>query len=529
MLKGTLDFETDPFEHGADIQPFASCVWFDAQNHAVIWSEGDCARKTFDIISELPRCELYAHNGGKFDFWYLLPWVENQDVKIINGRIAKIQIGACTLIDSYLLIAEPLDKYKKTKIDYVKFKRDVRHRHREEILGYLVDDCKYLLELVNGFHAILSKKLTIGGAAMKSIKDRGVEIKKQDAKHDALFRPFYFGGRVQNFFKGIKRFKEPGYLLDINSAYADAMRSFHPHGKAYSNLKKIPKNKTDGAWFAIVDAKSKGALPFKLKSGELVFPDDGETRLYLATGWEILAGLATGTLEIDCIHELLKPKEKITFAPFIDHHYMARLAAKESGDKLGDLVHKKSMNSGYGKLASNPEKFKDWVIADIGVDVEEYEGGRGFEWYNDIMGRSLWCRPSSEDQKDQGYYDVATGASITGYVRSVLWRGLCAVKEPLYCDTDSIFCADPGNLELSAKKLGAWKTEMRVKQLAVAGKKIYAAKGMDGSEKTASKGARLKYSEIIELVHKGTMEWKNNAPSFSIARGVHYITRNLKC
>ena len=528
MLKGTLDFETDPFKIDRIPAPFASCIYFGENDNLVIWSK-KCAKKTFDEISKLPACELYAHNGGKFDFWFLLQWVENQDVKIINGRIAKIKIGKCTLIDSYLLIAEPLDRYQKTVINYEKMEREVRNSHKSEIIKYMVDDCKFLLELVNGFHEILGKKLTIGGAAMASAKAQGVDVIKQGKSHDEIFRRYYYGGRVEALKRGSIKFDKdcPGYLLDINSAYPFAMVHGHPHGKQYIRSKTLPKNRKDGAWFAVVVAISRGALPVRLKSGELKFPRDGKIRTYRATGWEINAGLETKTLEILEVRHVLRPKKKINFKKFVLYHYRERQAAKAKKDKLGDLVHKKAMNSGYGKLASNPEKFFDWVIAEPGLNVEEYEGGNGYEWYNDIQGQSLWRKPATEEAKEQGYYDVATGASITGFVRAMLWRALRSVSGAYYCDTDSIFCSEPGKAELSDKVLGTWKTEMRVKNLFIAGKKIYAAKGTEGEEKLACKGARLSYEEIKQLTLTGKMNWENIAPTFSISRGIFFVKRDL--
>ena len=527
-ILGTIDFETDPFLHDRVPVPFASCIWFGDDDNQVVWSEKKCAKKTFDAIEKLPACELYAHNGGKFDFWFLLPWAENQEVKIINGRIAKMRIGECVLIDSYLLIAEPLKKYKKKEIEYKKLEKGVREYHKTEIIDYLVSDCKYLHELVTGFHAILGKKLTIGGAAFASIKKHGIKVKKQNAFHDAMFRPFYLGGRSQCFKTGEFFFrKKPGYILDLNSAYPDAMLSGHPHGAKYRTAKKIRKK--DGAWFGIVEGVSRGCLPSKQKNGELTFPDDGVSRIYTATGWEILAGLETGTLEISKIHEILVPAEKISFGPFVHHHYDSRQTAKKKNiDMLGDLVHKKTLNSGYGGFAINPAKFFDWAVAEIGIDVAEYSGGDGYEWYNDVMGRALWRRPVSEEEKNSAYRDVATAASITGYVRARLWRAIKTVDTPYYCDTDSIFCDGPGALELSQGKLGAWKIENRFRHLIVAAKKIYSASLVDGEYKTASKGARMDHNDIDELYRAGSFKWQSDAPSFSIARGVHFVERNIK-
>ena len=527
-LKGTLDFETDPFKHGRIPVPFASCIYFSEDDNQVIWSEKDCAKKTYRSICKLPKCELYAHNGGKFDFWFLLPYIDHQDIMIINGRIAKLQINDVTLIDSYLLIAEPLDKYQKTKINYKLFESDKRHKHKTRIVNYLIDDCRFLLELLNGFHSILSKKLTIGSAAIQEIKNSGVKIIRQGRAHDTLFRPFFMGGRTEAIEIGEHVFtkKKPGFIIDINSAYAHAMTHFHPHGKNYRESKKLPKSK-NGAWFADIDAISNGALALKSDKGELTFPRGG-MHTFHATGWEINAGLKQKKLIIKKIHRVLVPEKVINFDLFVRHHYTKRQEAKNRKDKIADLVHKKVGNSGYGKLALDPNKFYDWTICEIGVDPREFEDGENYEWYADIMDKSLWRRPASENEKEQAFYDVATAASITGFVRAKVFVGLSTVQKPMYCDTDSIFCARTENMGISEKELGAWKIEAQLQDLLVVAKKIYAATTLDGKTKTASKGARLDAIQIRKLWKRGEITWKNPAPTFSLKKGAWFVERKIK-
>ena len=527
MLKGTIDFETDPFLHGRDIFPFASCIYFDDENNQVIWSD-DCANKTFEYLLEFPKCELYAHNGGKFDFWYGLPYIEKQNVKIINGRIAKMQIGDVTLIDSLLLIPFALDKYKKTKIDYNLMEKDVRHLHRDKIINYLIDDCKYLLELLNRFHEVLGKKLTIGSAAIQSIKNNGIEFDRQNKAHDDIFRPYYNGGRVEAIKKGHFNFEKnkPAYMIDLNSAYSHAMTFDHPTGQKYKSSKKLPAGDS-GAWFADIVAVSHGALP-KKNDLDLEFPNDDVEKNFLVTGWEILAGLKTGTLSIKKINQVLIPKKTVNFTPFVKFHYNARQAAQMAGDKADDLIHKFAGNSGYGKFATNPEKFYDWLIDEKGIAVNKvYEGAENYKWYSDVGDKSLWRCPASEEQKAEGYFDVATAASITGFVRARMLHGLQSVSTPYYCDTDGIICDDPGDLVLSAKNLGEWKTEMRPRELYIVGKKIYAAKESEEIKKFVCKGARLSYEEIALLHSIGQVNWKNRFPTFSLKHGVFYVDRDI--
>ena len=235
---GTLDFETDPFLYGRVPIPFAGEIWFPAGNHVVWGAEtnggNDCAEKISEILYQLNKCTLYAHNGGKFDFHFLLPFADPQEIKIINGRIAKMVFGNVTLIDSFLLIPFALEQYKKTKINYKIFEIEERNKpnNKKRILSYLDDDCSDLYALIDGFHQRIGKHLTIGAAAFGEMKKLGYEIPKCGKNNDERFRPFYYGGRCQAFKKGI--FIGNYKYVDINSAYTKAMMSEHPTGKTYT-------------------------------------------------------------------------------------------------------------------------------------------------------------------------------------------------------------------------------------------------------------------------------------------------------
>ena len=533
IKKGVVDFETDPGEYGQEMLPFASCIYFNDENNAIIWSK-NCAKKTYDLIATLPRCELYAHNGGKFDFWFFVEFCDPQDVVIINGRIAKMYIGKVVLIDSYLIAPIALDRYKKTAIDYNKFRRENRESHKDEIIDYLLSDCKNTLELIEASHKILTKQLTIGAAAMRSIKASGVKVKKLGSRHDKLFRDYFFGGRVENIQNGHWFYppKKAAYNIDINSAYPYAMLSDHPHGKGYKQTKKIPRKKST-PYFADIMAVSHGCLPVRCENGnrELYYPTDNVTRRYHATGWEIQAGLDTGTLTIEKINEVLIPTKTINFDKFVHFHYGARLEASARNDVLETLIRKNVLTSGFGKFATNPEKFYDWAIAPVGTDVAGWvdrhnnKTHEGFSWYSDVFGRALWRRQADEETREAGYFDVATAASITGYVRAMTWQAIQHVDTPLYCDTDGLKCLHDRGLSTASKKLGTWKLEMRPVENIVVAKKIHYSRDIDGEEKLACKGGRLKYEDLVEMALGLDVTWFADFPTFSAKNGFSYQKR----
>ena len=68
----TIDAETDPFKKGRVPKPFL-WGWFDGKDYR----EFTDTRKAVAFIKK-QNCICYAHNGGKFDFHYLLAYLEPQ-------------------------------------------------------------------------------------------------------------------------------------------------------------------------------------------------------------------------------------------------------------------------------------------------------------------------------------------------------------------------------------------------------------------------------------------------------------------
>lgn len=91
---------------------------------------------------------------------------------IINGRIAKATMfnGRVEFRDSFLIIPVPLAQFEKDKIEYWKFEREHRERHKVEILRYMRKDCSALFELVDNFVRTFGSGLTLAGTAFRELK-----------------------------------------------------------------------------------------------------------------------------------------------------------------------------------------------------------------------------------------------------------------------------------------------------------------------------------------------------------------------
>ncbi len=522
---GVLDFETDPFLIGRIPKPFACCVLFTKDDYVTLWdsdSKTDFLSRVIRMLRRLPECTLYAHNGGKFDFHFLLEFADPQILEVRNSRVVKMKIGNVLLKDSFPLMPFPLEEFRKTPIDYAIFEKHLRDKpnNRAKIESYLFDDCDYLLQLIEGFRAVVGDRDTIGAAAFLQMRELGIKIQSLSEPHDAQFRPFYFGGRVEAIQKGI--FKGAFQYLDINSAYPRAMKENHAHGADYAIGSKLPPRKLLPQSFIRCIASSKGALPMRDANGGLSFPIIKEAEFFV-TGWELAAGLDTRTVKIHQVIEAWIPQNTINFSTYVDTFFAKRQAAKESGDEVKRLAYKYLLNSGYGKFAQNPRDFKTYALAPYGVMPAELEE---WDWETDFGGVSLWSKPAYQGF---GFFDVATGASITGCVRAMLWRAIVSSRDVLYVDTDAMICKS-STVPLG-EKLGEWKLEGIVKRAAIAGKKLYGVewdKPQKGNPyKIASKGARLSFADILSLCKGQAVEWANAAPTFTIGNP-HFIRRIIR-
>ena len=64
-----IDFETDPFLYDRVPEPF-SAGFYDGETYIDFWGD-DCADQLICYLeSRKDNLIIYAHNGGKFDFYY---------------------------------------------------------------------------------------------------------------------------------------------------------------------------------------------------------------------------------------------------------------------------------------------------------------------------------------------------------------------------------------------------------------------------------------------------------------------------
>lgn len=512
----TIDCETDPFLFGRIPVPF---IWgfYSEETFKVFYKTSEF----IDFIKEFDGI-CFAHNGGKFDFHFLLDALEpNQEVLIINGRIAKIRIGKCELRDSWLLLPVPLAAYKKDDFDYKKLESDVRYKYMPEIEQYLCGDCRYLYEVINRQVEEYGLKITLPSSAFNFWFKRfsGLDkIPKTNKNFFDYFKPYYYGGRVECFKKGVFNYEFKSY--DINSAYPYAMQHEHPFGCSFIRQSKLPKQENDiRKSFITFSGRSNGALPFRTKQG-LSFPTGEDTRLFCCTGWELLEGLESNHIEIDRVERVEVFEQTICFKEYVDYFFKQKQQLKNV-DAAMYLLAKLYLNSLYGKFAMDGREHLTYYTCSP-EDIEE-KIGSGAHFCGELGNLGL----IGFDKEHHNFYNIATAASITGFVRAYLFKHIKKAEGVMYCDTDSITCKNlPCDI---GKEIGQWENEGIYESGAIAGKKMYAYKYKDKEGyKIASKGVRFTEKEIFAVANGETISYNKEAPVFSIHKKPEFLTREIR-
>ena len=534
-----VDAETDPFEVGLIVEPF---IWgvYHHYNVKPFYKEFTGTGKDFvctsndienivDFLSE-QNVICYAHNGGKFDWHFLSEFFEpTDDILVINGRLSRFKIGKCEFRDSWDIIPRGLAAFKKDDFKYWKMSRKLRHKYMSEIRKYLESDCVNLWDMVREFEKEYGRNITQASAAMNYWRGRlkkkngekiRNEIHRSTPSYYDYFKPYYFGGRTQCFDSG--DIKINAESIDIRSAYPFAMLSKHPYGLLYSEIDGKPRHdyKNWGPMFFEIYCTARGCFPYNGNSGKRYYPSDDIPRYYNVTGWELIAAIDTDTVsDIEFVKHFQWGELK-DFKRYVNHFYALRKKFPKDTHPGTNMLNKLFMNSLYGKFCADPRTYKRYMLK----RAEDYAEFAGQPEYVVKLFRE-WCLVGEpQDETTTGFYNIATGASITGFVRAMLWRSICAAKHPMYCDTDSITAESFGSEVIIGTELGEWESEAKYDRVVIAGRKLYAMhyrgeKVNDVSAwKKACKGADLNYKEIIRAAHGEKVTFNNKAPTFSMLR-----------
>lgn len=567
----TVDAETDPFHHCADLHCL-KCSGVGRIPKPFIWgaynglTEEYIEFATGHELAEFFRPKktvAYAHNGGRFDYHYLRDEINtDENIMIIAGRMSRFKIGEAEFRDSLNIFqATRLKDFgNKLEIDYAKMEPEQRTDPNiaRDISRYLRVDCVDLWNHLARYFAQYGRGLTQAGAAMRVwSKMAKVKPPRQTKEQFKRYKPYYYGGRVECFQTGVR--KKDCVVVDRNSAYPHAMLSKHPFSTDGIVSDALPADGEIERALIHMRCISDGAFPYRKQTGELIFPCDGETREYFITGWEFLAALefdAIRDIKILSVHTF---PLSIDFQEYVHTFYNKRKEAKAKDDKAENIFCKLFLNSLYGKFGSNPggaqgsddednpaDGYQEYLLAsnesmDRWSSIPESEGGP-YRSYKSWGERTLMIRPLPPVRHT--YYNVATAASITGYVRADLFRASRLCQGLIYMDTDSVTAEDVSRLPIG-KELGQWKIELECQRYAIAGKKNYALESSDvtnkdyhgytsrepktGHWKIASKGARLTPEELVKIASGEKILYRPESPTYTITREhPRFINREIR-
>jgi hypothetical protein len=531
-----LDMETDPFDNVTQdiVFPFLAVLYTDETKPVVIWEEDHdtFVDAVIEAILALPdKYTIYAHNGGKFDFMFLIHKLRGK-VSFKGRGIMSAAIGPHTIRDSFHIIPEKLANLQKDDFDYNKLVKGTRDKHRKAIIDYCISDCRNLLFYVKKFVDKFGFKISIGAAALAKLREN-YEIESITETTDEYLRQYFFGGRVQCL-NGAIRIQKPMKLYDINSAYPNAMANIlHPIGSEYIKRQGQPNENTA---FIKLFCKNNGALMGR--------DENNETNMNISEGvfyttiHEYNAAIELNLISNILIMECVDCLSWSNFSEFVIPYYEQRAAEKSrlktielqsmawNDCNAEQIFLKLLLNNAYGKTAQNPRRFREHWLTDPGDTPPDNEAAV-YKWELEFSGADYWVW--SKPSEDRKYLNVGTGASITGAVRAKLMHAIHNAVNPVYCDTDSIICEELNNTELHPTDLGAWDLEKQIADLVICGKKLYAYRDVHGVATVRAKGVTgLSFDDMCALHAGGTIKRVNKGPTLTRYGSQNYITRAIK-
>jgi len=451
------------------------------------------------------RCNIYAHNGGKFDHLFLVGWLllnrKRFQFEIVStqARMQRVDVwprgqskrkGFWSFFDSISLLPMPLSKVGKTFCPKTaqKMAQDLDLPEDDpswEIYNRM--DCVVLRSGLRAFHKLIESLggevgITAPATAMKLFRRKymgKVWIKRNACFDDcddlckgctrmtcdgtchgcahAYVRQGYYGGRTE-------RFCEYGYdvrYYDINSSYPASMLEDMPIGPMFTLGPCSPKHLALMARKCIGFVECKVYVPPTCKlpplpyrcpiRKKLIFPAGEFSGVWDFAELELLKEVGGKILEIK--RSVWYTKAPI-FREMVTDLYRYRDKTLPDYNEGLSFCAKLMLNSLYGKFGMREDRTA-LVLVPEGV---EPPWEKGWPTNGDPNNCLIW---EVENIASAAYIIPQISAHITALSRIRLYRGMLQASndgaELLYVDTDSIMMTDAEMQE--GAKLGEWKRE----------------------------------------------------------------------
>lgn len=418
----------------------------------------------------------FCHNGGNFDFKYILndpdcmALLEKRgyEIQIIGGDTPKALMfkrGHKTILfcDSYKLMQQSLDKLSrgfgvatpKGKID---FDNEDFNPENPVHLDYLRCDVISLWQVVNTYRGIINTefnteiKCTASSTAFACWQTMLPEpVYHHSRECNDFARSAYFGARTECFAQG--RYYD-AYYIDVNSLYAYIMYE-------YGGLHRPYYTETfegEGFYKIAVEVPDKckfGPVPYRKKNGGICFPvgvfettcSSLEIRIAQKMGCKVrvINGYAFDVWDKDL------------FKPFIEK--CKALRARDYNGAYGQTA-KFMQNNLYGFFGMNPER-TEIVYSPYQPDDENLSPM--IDQLTGEMVDNFWIQTKREELIN---CIPAFAAWITSAARAYLLSAMLAEEEAgnrvLYCDTDSIIMQGYPVSRIVEGEYGAFKLEYKL-------------------------------------------------------------------
>lgn len=455
------------------------------------WREGGCVDRAMRFILQkrFRGHHIYAHNAGRFDYLFLLPWLMNTGYKL-GFRFSIIPVASSIqvldvwkgkvddegkmrrhhvwrFLDSYRLIPTSLDKAAKSFGLVGKTKHDLHLPETDPSwVTYNGQDCSELYGVLEKFHNYIENVLcgevgiTAPATAMKIFRRNYLKrpLPRSVGTHDFVRRG-YFGGRTEPYEKECSELR----YYDINSSYPAAMRELMPAGEATMWEGPPPERfmeKRLGFVEAdvIVPDMHIPVLPVRAESGKLIFPTG---KLSGVWEWDELKlameeGAQVTSWKKSCWFEPIA-----IFQEYVTELYKYRDKSRPGYDAGLAEVVKVMLNASYGKFGMKTLRKKMYLFDDPKLPSNA---------------RPLTGDPDSmifvsEEETDAVYIMPQIAARVTALGRIRLYRYMkeascvgcwpmkCACgKRQFVCYTDTDSIVTPSTMK-TGSALGELKDE----------------------------------------------------------------------
>lgn len=427
---------------------------FSDDKHTPYWFYDESSLLDFILSKPCRGCKIYAHNGAGYDYLYVIKYLLTHkeefsgvecnylmrgDGRVICATLTKNK-HAVKLLDTFHVFPKSLKSFTEMFApEYVKKDRTWKNDDGSfnwfdptlpDDREYLDYDCLGLIEAIDKFRYLLHKtfginmSMTAAGTAMKAWR---VTLKKDDAywrcsreRVEDFIRQSYCGGYV--FLTTTKRLYDRAHI-DINAAYADAMRKGVPSGVAAGTLSY--RTGYPGFYRVIAycpDNEQYPIVPLKRATG-VVYPvgEHFETIIPSCTyEYALSIGYTFTILEGYVFDEIVYP-----FDTFLDR--CQQLELDHEGTPIKEVA-KLLRNSLYGKFGMNKHTERI-VYTDNPKELAE-------PLMDKVTGEIIDDFYVEEEELSAAYMQIQWASWITAQTR-IRTHQIARAGQASYGDTDS--------------------------------------------------------------------------------------------